>query len=154
MDASSQSSHVLGRRAFRLAVVVGGATIAAAIATGVVFAAQLMTHVARPAVAATHPAEQRPPAAAKVATELSELSAMIDGGRIGQVSCLQGDPGSYVCSYVRAGADSPVCAVAMLKWTPQDLSRTYSVQASGRVALAAAECGPVKKVLHVLGTSG
>jgi hypothetical protein len=41
----------------------------------------------------------------------------------------------------------------MLKWTPEDMARTYTVQSSGRVALMAAECGPVTKVLHVLGTS-
>lgn len=89
-----------------------------------------------------------------VADELSRLSAVVDGGRIGQVSCIAGGPGSYVCSYVRAGANSAVCAVAMLAWTPQNLSGMFTVQSSGRVALAAAECGPVTKVLHVLGTSG
>lgn len=146
--------HVLSRRSFRLVVVVGGATVAATIATGVVFAAGMMTHPVRQAVPSARPAVQRPPTAARVARELSQLSAVVDSGRIGQVSCLEGDPGSYVCSYVRAGANSAVCAVAMLKWTPLDLSRSYAVQSSGRVSLAAAECGPVTKVLHVLGTSG
>jgi hypothetical protein len=45
------------------------------------------------------------------------------------------------------------CAVAILNWTPHGDS-TYTVQTAGKVALAPEECGPVKKVLHVLGTSG
>jgi hypothetical protein len=145
---------MLSRRSFRLAVVIGGATVAAAIATSVVFAAELITQAPRPAIASAHAVAQKAPPAAKVARELTKLSAVVDSGRIGQVSCLEGDPGSYVCSYVRAGSDSAVCAVAMLKWTPLDMSRAYTVQSSGRVSLSAAECGPVKKVLHVLGTSG
>jgi hypothetical protein len=40
----------------------------------------------------------------------------------------------------------------MLKWAPEGAS-TYTVLQSGRVDLAPAECGPVTKVLHVLGTS-
>ena len=144
---------MLTRRSFRLAVVVGGAIVAATVATGVVFAAHLMTHAPRRAAAPIHVTAPSPPSAAKVASELSKLSVVGDGGRIGQVSCLQGAPGSYVCSYVRAAGESAVCAVAMLKWTPEDLSRTYIVQTSGRVSLSPAECGPVKRVLHVLGTS-
>jgi hypothetical protein len=45
------------------------------------------------------------------------------------------------------------CAVALLRWTPHGDS-TYTVQTAGRVALAPGQCGPVKKVLHALGTSG
>ena len=153
MAASSQTAHVISRGSFRLAVVVGGATVATAVATGVVFAAQLMTHAPQRAIAARASA-QSPPTAAKVARELGRLSAVVDGGRIGQVSCVEGDSGSYACSYVRPGPGSAVCALAMLKWTPQDLSGAYTVQSSGRVGLSPADCGPVTKVLHVLGTSG
>ena len=135
-------------------MVVGGATIAAVTATGVVFAAQLMTHAPRRAAAPVAAAVPTPPTAAQVARDLAGLSAVVDGARIGQISCLEGDPGSYVCSYVRAGAGSAVCAVAMLKWTPFERSRTYTVQTSGRVPLAPSRCGPVQQVLHALGTAG
>ena len=73
--------------------------------------------------------------------------------KIGNASCVQGDPGSYACSFVRFAPPKPsVCAVAILKWTPGGDS-TYTVQTTGRVPLAPGQCGPVKKVLHVLGTS-
>jgi hypothetical protein len=63
-------------------------------------------------------------------------------------------PGSYACSFVRTvrGTNSD-CAVAILAWTPHGDS-TYTVKTAGKVALAPEECGPVKKVLHVLGNSG
>ena len=81
-------------------------------------------------------------------------SAIVGGGKIAHVSCLQGGPRSYACSFVRtARAKSSSCAVAILSWTPARAS-TFTVQTAGRVALAPSECGPVAKVLHVLGTSG
>jgi hypothetical protein len=75
-------------------------------------------------------------------------------GTITGASCLEGSPGSYACSFVRTvrGRNSD-CAVAILAWTPHGDS-TYTVKTAGKVALAPKECGPVKKVLHVLGTSG
>ena len=146
---------MLSRRSFRLAVVVGGTTIAAATAVGVVFAAQLVTGP-RPAV--PHAQRVTPPSAAEVVQHLvgvSNAHAMATGSaaRIGKASCVEGDPGSYVCSYVRGVSPGDrVCAVAMLKWTPNGES-TYTVLQSGRVDLAPGDCGPVTKVLHVLGTS-
>jgi len=150
---------VLGRRSFRLTVVIGGATIAAATAAGVVFAAQLVTGP-RPAVshARLHRVTTTPPSASEVAQHLvgvSNAHAMAIGSsvRIGKASCVEGDPGNYACSYVRgASPNARVCAIAMLRWTPKGAS-TYTVLQSGRVDLAPAECGPVTKVLHVLGTS-
>jgi len=149
---------VLGRRSFRLTVVIGGATIAAATAVGVVFAAQLVTGP-RPAAshAHVHRMTTTPPSASEVAQHLvgvSNAHAMATGSsvRIGKASCVEGDPGNYACSYVRGVSTGRVCAIAILKWTPKGAS-TYTVLQSGRVDLAPAECGPVTKVLHVLGTS-
>jgi len=142
-------------------VVVGGATIAAATAVGVVFAAQLVTgprHVVAHPQRVTNAQRVTPPSAVEVAQHLvgvSNAHAMATGSaaRIGKASCVEGDPGSYVCSYLRVSpASAGVCAVAMLKWTPNGQS-TYTVLNSGRVDLAPGDCGPVTKVLHVLGTS-
>ncbi len=70
------------------------------------------------------------------------------------VSCLAGGDGSYACSYVRTQpGNAGTCGVAILRWTPNGAS-TFTVQTAGRVALAPEQCGPVTKVLHVLGTSG
>ena len=41
----------------------------------------------------------------------------------------------------------------LIKWTP-DRPSMFTVQAAGRVLLAAEECGPVTEVLHALGASG
>jgi hypothetical protein len=70
------------------------------------------------------------------------------------VSCISGGPGSYACSYVRTlPGNAGTCGVAILRWTPNAAS-TFTVQTAGRVALAPAQCGPVTKVLHALGSSG
>ena len=162
MGASNQSSQVLSRRSFRLAVVVGSAIIAATTAVGVVFAAQLVSrpHQARAAKrASARPATPTPPSAREVERHFvgvnnAHAAQIKSRARIGNASCVQGNPGSYVCSFVRTVPPKPaVCAVAMLKWTPTGTS-TYTVEQAGRVALPAAQCGPVQKVLHVLGTSG
>ena len=71
-----------------------------------------------------------------------------------QVSCIEGSVGSYACSFVRALPPQPgVCSVALLRWTP-DAGSTYTVTTAGRVDLPATQCGPVTKVMHVLGTGG
>ena len=81
-------------------------------------------------------------------------SVELGGGTIAHVSCLQGSPRSYACSFVRTSpSKGSSCGVAILLWTPEGNS-TFTVQTAGRVALAPDECGPVTKVLHVLGTSG
>jgi hypothetical protein len=104
-------------------------------------------------------APRTPPAAAEVAAQLTGVAnnhATLTGagGRIAQVSCIAGGRGSYACSYVRTiPGNGGICAVAILEWTP-DAASTYTVKTSGRVSLPAARCGPVTKVLHVLGTSG
>jgi hypothetical protein len=139
------------------------------VAASVVFAAQFVTgpHQARAAAASASRARhleisvvarRDPPSAREVAQDFLDVNnahatAIGSAARFGKVSCLQGDPGSYVCSYVRTVPPSAgVCAVAMLKWTP-DATSTYTVQTAGRVSLTPAACGPVTKVLHALGTS-
>jgi len=141
---------------FRFGAVVAAALVAAAVAASVVFGAQLMTQGTKAARAATF--VSRPPTAEAVAEQLAGVAnahaAKVGGAKIGHVSCIQGSPSSYACSYVRiVPAKGSSCAVAILRWTPHADS-TFSVQTSGRVDLAPAECGPVRKVLHVLGTSG
>jgi hypothetical protein len=158
MPRSPQSSQVLGRRGFRLAVVIGGVTIAAATATGVVLAG----HFVNPPHALAHAAVQK---TARVTPTTSQVEHHLAGVvnvnseaigkavRIEHVSCISGSPGSYACSYVRSTPSRPgICSVAILNWTP-DGDSTYTVMTAGRVALSAAACGPVTKVLHVLGTS-
>jgi len=143
---------------FRLAVALGSTVVAVATATCVVFAAQLVTQ-GRTTPSAAAAASVRPPEASSVAGQLAGVvnahaTATGAGGRIDHVSCVSAAPGSYACSYVRTiPGNGGVCAVALLRWTPESAS-TFTVQASGRVALPAAECGPVRKVFHVLGTSG
>jgi hypothetical protein len=145
---------------FRLAVALGATVVAAATAAGVVLGAGLLMHAnPLPTPQAAAAATPRPPTAAAVAGQLSGVAnahATLtgDGGRIAQVSCVSAAPGSYACSYVRTiPGNGGICAVALLRWTPESAD-TYTVQTSGRVALAPAACGPVRKVLHVLGTSG
>jgi hypothetical protein len=142
---------------FRLVVALGATVVAVVTATTVVFAAQLMTpDRATPSASAAAPV---PPSAAAVAGELAGVTnahATLtgEGGRIGHVSCVSAAPGAYACSYVRTiPGNGGICAVALLRWTP-DGADTFTVQTSGQVALPAAQCGPVKKVMHVLGTSG
>jgi len=149
-------------------VAAGGAFVAAATAAGVVLAANLVTtsHVrpghraasSRPELIVRKTVKDAPPAARVVETDFVDVAnahsaAIGSTAKIGKASCVQGDPGSYACSFVRAAPPKPsVCAVAILKWTPGSLS-TYSVQTTGRVPLAPSQCGPVQKVLHVLGNS-
>jgi hypothetical protein len=142
---------------FRLVVAIGATVVAVVTATAVVFAAQLMApDRATPAASAAAPV---PPSASSVAGQLAGVTnahATLtgEGGRIGHVSCIAAAPGAYACSYVRTiPGNGGVCAVALLRWTP-DTADTFTVQTSGQVALPAAQCGPVKKVMHVLGTSG
>lgn len=150
----------MGRRGFRLAAVVGGATIAAATATGVVLAG----HIANRAHAANHtPAFHKATRATPTVSQVEgQLAGVVNAHaaatgrseRIEHVSCITGGPGSYACSFVRtAPSQSGICSVAILRWTP-DGDSTYTIVTAGRVALAAAACGPVQKVLHVLGTGG
>jgi len=132
---------------------VGAALVVAASAAGVVFGARLTQ--GKPAHAAGA-VVLRAPTAAAVAEQLAGAtnarSAMTGGGKLGHVSCIQGSPRSYACSYVRIRSSASTCAVAILRWTPKG-SSTFTVQTSGRVALTPEQCGPVTKVLHVLGTS-
>jgi hypothetical protein len=126
------------------------------VAASVVFGAQLLTQGTKAARAAI--VLDSPPTAEAVAVQLAGVvnahAAKVGGGKIGHVSCLQGSPASYACSYVRIeSVKGSSCALAILRWTPHADS-TFTVQTSGRVALAPSECGPVRKVLHVLGTSG
>jgi hypothetical protein len=151
--------RALSRRRFRVLVAVVGSVLAAGAAAGVVFAAGSLS--AGPPVAEAQPTRpaETPPTATRVqidlvgATNAAALS-LDESGTIAGASCLEGSPGSYACSFVRSvrgkGRD---CAVAILAWTPKGDS-TYTVETAGKVALAPEECGPVKKVLHVLGTSG
>jgi hypothetical protein len=154
--------QALSRRRFRLAVAVGGAVLAAGTAAGVVFAAGAVSADATARASAQRAPTDVSPSAARVARDLvgSANSAAVSlgskggGGTIADASCLKGSPGSYACSFVRSvPGKSRDCAVAILNWTPHGDS-TYTVQTAGKVALAPEECGPVKKVLHVLGTSG
>jgi len=150
---SRQTAQSFGRRTFQLAVAAGGAFVAAATAAGVVLAAS-----SRPELIVRKTVKDAPPAARVVETDFVDVAnahsaAIGSTAKIGKASCVQGDPGSYACSFVRAAPPKPsVCAVAILKWTPGSLS-TYSVQTTGRVPLAPSQCGPVQKVLHVLGNS-
>jgi hypothetical protein len=143
---------------FRLAVALGATVVAVATAAGVVLAAQLVTEDNDTSAAAAA-ASVRPPTATSVAGQLAGVAdahATLtgEGGRIDHVSCVSAAPGSYACSYVRTiPGNGGICAVALLRWTPKSMD-TYTVQTSGRVALAPEQCGPVRKVLHVLGTSG
>ena len=124
--------------------------MAAATAAGVVLAAQVISGPTRTAAAAR--TTSRPaPTAAEVARDLVGVTTLAQGEWISRVSCVEGSTGSYVCSFARPQADA--CAVAMLKWTP-DRPSMFTVQAAGRVLLAAEECGPVTEVLHALGASG
>jgi hypothetical protein len=149
---------VAGSSLFRFVVGVGGAVVVIATAAGVVLAARLVAggKTALPAAAA---APMRPPTAGAVAGQLAGVAnahATLTGagGRIEHVSCISGGRGSYACSYVRTvPGNGGVCAVALLRWTPHSAS-TFTVQTSGRVALAPGRCGPVTRVLHALGTSG
>ena len=139
-----------GASLFRF-VAVFGTLIAAATAAGVV----LVGGFASSGVAAR--IQTKPPTAAAVAIQLegavNARSGMTGGGRIDQASCVAGDPGGYACSYVRTVRSERSCGVAILRWTP-DADSTFTVQTAGRVALAPSACGPVTKVLHVVGTSG
>jgi hypothetical protein len=149
---------VAGAFPFRLAAVALGALVVAATAAGVVLAARFVSP-GRTVNAAPAHLQARGPTAAAVADQLagasnarSEMTA--DGRRISHVSCISGGPGSYACSYVRTVPGKGVtCALAILRWTPSGAS-TFTVQTAGRVALPPRRCGPVAKVLHVLGTSG
>jgi len=145
---------------FRLAIALGATVVAAATAAGVVLAAGLVTPAKPSSASAAAPAPaRRAPTAEAVAAQLAGVAnthATLTGagGRIDRVSCVSAAPGSYACSYVRTiPGNGGVCAVALLEWTPESQD-TYTVQTSGRVALSPARCGPVRKVLHVLGTSG
>jgi hypothetical protein len=153
-----QSSQGLGRRAFLLTLLVVGTVVAAIAALSVVFGAELVTSTNAPAaVAATDP--RTPPTAAQVEQDLVGLAnthsvAIGSAARIRHASCVSGSPGSYACSYVRiVPPGGGVCAVALLRWTP-DRASTYTVTTAGRVSLPPEQCGPVTKVLHVLGTTG
>lgn len=153
-----QPSQGLEKRAFEVTLLAGGAVVAAVAALTVVFGSQLVTDTSPPAALAAI-APRTPPSAEQVEQDLVGLANTysLDIGsaaRIGRTSCVSGSPGSYACSYVRiVPPDRGVCAVALLRWTPNAAS-TYTVTTAGRVALPAEECGPVTKVLHVLGTSG
>jgi hypothetical protein len=140
---------------FRFGLFVAAALIVAAAATGVVFGARLMgPGKAASAVPIAVAAPTAEAVAAQLAGATNARSAMVGGGTIAHVSCLHGGARSYACSYVRTSpAKGSSCAVAILLWTPQ-LASTFTVQTAGRVALAPSRCGPVTKVLHVLGTSG
>jgi hypothetical protein len=144
---------------FRLAVALGAMVVAVVTAAGVVLAAQLVAPGKATPAAAAAVVRVHAPTAESVAGQLAGVAnahATLTGagGRIDHVSCISAAPGSYACSYVRTiPGNGGVCAVAILRWTPQSTD-TYTVQTSGRVALAPGDCGPVKKVLHVLGTSG
>ncbi len=157
MAMAREPTQALGTRSYRLAIVVGTTTTATALAVAVVFGAQLVSGTPRPAAAAT--SSPSPPSAVDVARELAGLinahsKAIGSAARIGRVSCVQGGPGSYACSYVRVVPPAAgVCAVALLRWTPHTAS-TYTVGTVGRVALSPGACGPVTKVLHVVGSSG
>jgi hypothetical protein len=140
-------------------VAVLAIVVAAGAATGVVLAADVVgPGHARRATVRSLAVGDVPPSAERVERDLvgstKAAAASMGGGTVANASCLQGSPGSYACSFVRAvpgkGLD---CALAILKWTPHGDS-TYTVQTAGRVALAPEQCGPVKKVLHVLGTGG
>jgi hypothetical protein len=155
-----QSSQGFDKRAFELTLLLGGAMVAAVTALTVVFGSDLVVDANANAPAALVAIDPRtPPAAEQVERDLVGLTnahslAIGSAARIGHASCVSGGPGSYACSYVRiVPPGSGVCAVALLRWTPNKAS-TYTVTTAGRVALPANECGPVTKVLHVLGTSG
>ena len=141
---------------FRLGAFGAAALVSAGVAASVVFGAGLTTQGTKAARAAT--VVDRPPTAEAVAAQLAGVAdaqaAKAGGGTIEHVSCLQGSPASYACSYVRTvPARGSACAVAILSWTPHGAS-TFTVQTAGRVALPPGDCGPVRRVLHVLGTSG
>jgi hypothetical protein len=152
--------QALSRQRFRLVVAVASAVIASGTAAGVVFAAGVVTPgEIEPGQAQAAWPPETPPTAARVQIDLvgSPNAAAVSlggSGTIAGASCLEGSPGSYACSFVRnvlgKGRD---CAMAILAWTPHGDS-TYTVKTAGKVALAPEQCGPVKKVLHVIGTSG
>ena len=140
---------------------MGATLVAATTVAGVVFAGQLVTQ-GKTAKAATDDMPKAPDAAPDAQTVAVQLAVAANarsrmtagGGRIDHVSCIQGGPDSYACSYVRTvPSRGNSCAVAILRWTPNP-SSTYTVQKAGRVRLAPEACGPVTRVLHVLGTSG
>jgi hypothetical protein len=159
---SPHSPQALSRRTFWLVVAVAGFGLAAATAAGVVLAANVVSpgHIDRTTTRGSAAPRTTPPSAARVELELvgatnAAATAMAGGGTIAHASCVEGSPGSYACSFVRTepGKKARTCAVAVLSWTPGGDS-TYTVVTAGRVALEPGECGPVKKVLHVLGTTG
>jgi hypothetical protein len=156
---SNRSSRALDRLTFGLVVTAVGIVAAAGAATGVALAADVVSpHHAGEVKARPTRVGDVAPSAEEVARDLvggtNATAAAMVGGTIANASCLEGSPGSYACSFVRiVPGRVRDCAVAILKWTPRGDS-TYTVQTAGRVALAPEQCGPVKKVLHVLGTSG
>ena len=127
-------------------------------AVGIVFGSQLVIGTAAPAAVVKHQ-HRTPPTPLQVESDLTGVAntRSIEIGspaRLVHMSCISASPGSYACSYVRIVPPNPgSCALAVLEWTP-DSASTYTVKTAGRVALPPEKCGPVKKVLHVLGTSG
>ena len=69
-----------------------------------------------------------------------------DPVRIGNVHCVQGDPGHYMCSYAsRRPGSAGACHVMQAEWTPKAAS-SYMVTLAGR----AGRCGSLREALRSL----
>jgi hypothetical protein len=74
-------------------------------------------------------------------------AAQGDGGRIGNVDCVQGSRGHYMCSYGIFRESRPVeCHVMQARWTPAAID-SFHVEMSGRVG----RCGSLREALRSLG---
>ena len=70
-----------------------------------------------------------------------------DGSRVGNVDCVQGSPGHYMCSYGIFRESGPVeCHVMQARWTPAAVD-SFRVEMSGRVG----RCGSLREAIRSLG---
>lgn len=70
-----------------------------------------------------------------------------DGSRIGNVDCVQGSRGHYMCSYGIFRESRPVeCRVMQARWTPAGVD-SFRVEMSGRVG----RCRSLREALRSLG---
>jgi hypothetical protein len=70
-----------------------------------------------------------------------------DGGRIGNVDCVQASKGHYMCSYGVFRPSRPVeCHVMQAEWTPHELD-SFAIKMSGRVG----RCGSLREAISSLG---
>jgi hypothetical protein len=69
-----------------------------------------------------------------------------DGSRVGQVDCVQGSRGHYMCSYGIFRQSRPVeCHMMQVRWTPTDID-SFRIEMSGRVG----RCGSLREALRSL----